>query len=189
MSFPLTWMLFLLPSIRALPLDIASSDSSNDTKHDADEIVVLFLVFCLLIYRIVFPVLTIIMSHRRVASSLCTQPSMSKIGVPKVNDPSVPQGTAEPFAHAPSDPEVGGSLSTPHPSQLAMESVPSIVPSACTDDPQESLESARLSTAGSIYSSSQHSLAPSDVTHYFPSDSDSEWNDGATFVAEVIPRN
>ncbi|KAJ6473189.1 hypothetical protein C8R45DRAFT_1012555 [Mycena sanguinolenta] len=181
MSLSLTWMLFLLPIIRALPFNIASSDSSTGAKHDVDKIVILSLVFCLFIYRVVYPVLVVIMSRHRVAFRPSTRPSVPKIGVPRVNIFSVPQETAQPFTRAQSEPEAGGSSSIPNP--LATVSVSSVVLSS----QQPSLESARLSTAGSIYSTSQHSLASSDVTHYFPSDS--EWNDAATVVAEVIPRN
>ncbi|KAJ7367506.1 hypothetical protein DFH08DRAFT_928011 [Mycena albidolilacea] len=113
MSFGfLALILLVLPlSIEALPHDLTSlADASALKERRADQIIILCLIFSLLVYCIIFPVLAIIIGHR---GKLPSGPSNRRVppkisgSVPsQISAPELPQyvGAAAPLP--PAAPEV-----------------------------------------------------------------------------------
>ncbi|KAJ7367518.1 hypothetical protein DFH08DRAFT_785 [Mycena albidolilacea] len=174
-------MLLVLPlSIEALPHDLTSlADASALKERRADQIIILCLIFSLLVYCIVFPVLAIIIGHH---GKLPSRPS-NRRAPPKISG-SVPSQVSAPTLSQyvvaaaplpPAAPEVA--VSAP----ITTERLPSVVLYPCTNAEEPPLLSLRPSMSDSVNTASQQSLA---ISENFSE----SWSDAETVVAEVIPR-
>ncbi|KAJ7886195.1 hypothetical protein B0H14DRAFT_2698008, partial [Mycena olivaceomarginata] len=180
-------MLLVLPlSIEALPHDLTSlADASALKERRADQIIILCLIFSLLVYCIIFPVLAIIIGyHGKLPSRPSNRRAPPKISgsVPsQVSAPPLPQyvGAAAPLP--PAAPEVAASAPIPSPPPITTERLPSVVLYPCTNAEEPPILSLRPSMSDSVNTASQHSLAISENLS-------ESWSDTETVVAEVIPR-